>query len=405
MILHLFKNNKPMFLWGAVAFAIAFSAFNCSGFKEPVQTSIEPDTLIYFSYSAKQQNELAQLLDKYNKKLGFNGTVLIGQKDSVFYSQYYGYRNFSLRDSLNLQSAFQLASVSKQFTAVAILQLYEKNLLKLSDSIEHFYPQFPIKGITIHQLLTHRSGLPNYQYFLQHIPTTYDTLISNQQVVQEIIDKQLTPYFKPNRRYLYSNTGYAVLAAIVEKVSGISFKDYVENQIFKPLQMVNSFVYSGKESQKNANTATGYLYNWRPAEDNYLDGVMGDKGIYTTTEDLFKWDQGLYKNIIINADTLAQAFEPLGKPLHFKSNYGYGWRMFYWGSDSTKVLFHGGWWHGFRTLLMRIPSDSTTIIVLKNRSKGAQISTKYFLNILYPDSLPSTDSLEYHIIEESSGDS
>lgn len=398
------KDNKPFVIWWAVAIAIAFSSFNKPGCSPDVVEIQIPDTLIYFDFTASQKTELSQLFNSYHANYGFNGVVLIGQKDSVFYSQSFGYSNHAERDSLNLQSAFQLASVSKQFTAVAILQLYQKGLLKLTDSIEHFYPDFPIKGITIHQMLIHRSGLPNYHYFLQHIPTTYDTLLNNQDIVQEIIDKQLTPYFKPNRRYLYSNTGYAVLAAIVEKESGLSFSTYIEKNIFQPLHMEHSFMYSGIPTQKKENAATGYLYNWRLAEDNYLDGVLGDKGVYTTAEDLFLWDQGLYKNLIINPDTLALAFRPIGKPAYFRSNYGYGWRMYSWGKDSTKVLFHGGWWHGFRTLLMRIPKDSTTIIVLKNRSKGVQVSSRKILNILYPDSLPLSDSIEYHMEDETPGE-
>jgi len=254
--------------------------------------------------------------------------------------------------------------VSKQFTAVAILQLYQKGLLSLTDTIQTFYPKFPYKGITVHQLLTHRSGLPNYHYFFQHIPTTFDTVIDNQDVVKEMIDKFPEAYYRPNQRYHYSNTGYALLAAIVEKVSGISYANYLHKYIFSPLEMNSSFSHVELKTKTNIKTTTGYLYRWRLAEDNYLDGVLGDKGVYCSAADLFKWDQGLYSNKIIHSDTLAIAFEPLGKPSYFKSNYGYGWRMFNWKSDSTKVLFHSGWWHGYKTLLMRIEKDSTTIIVL-----------------------------------------
>lgn len=387
-------------VWWLIASAIAFASSNKIKSNDLAIEVAGTDSLIYFSYSADQQQQVQFLFNELHHKYGFNGVVVIGQKDSVFYSGSFGYSNYRSKDTLTENTAFQLASVSKQFTAVAILQLYQQKKLKLTDSIEHFYPGFPLKGITIHQLLTHRSGLPNYHYFLQHIPTTYDTLISNQQVVEEIMSKNIPIYFSPNRRYLYSNTGYAVLAAIVEKVSGLRFDAYVKANIFNPLKMEQSFIYQGIEVEKHATVATGYLYWWREAEDNYLDGVMGDKGIYASASDLFKWDQGLYHNQIIHPDTLELAFQPWGKPLHYKSNYGYGWRMFYWGQDSIKVLFHGGWWHGFKTLLLRIPQDSTTLIVLKNRSKGANISTRRLLHILYPDSLPPDDNQEIHVVEE-----
>jgi len=186
------------------------------------------------------------------------------------------------------------------------------------------------------------------------------------------------------------------IAAIVEKVSGISFTNYLHKYIFSPLEMSSSFTHIEIKKQTNIYTTTGYLYRWRMAEDNYLDGVLGDKGVYCSATDLFKWDQGLYYNKIIHRDTLAKAFEPLGKPSYFKSNYGYGWRMFNWKSDSTKVLFHSGWWHGYKTLLMRIEKDSTTVVVLKNRGKGASINTRQLMRILYPvsNSVIDTVSIE-----------
>lgn len=365
-------------------------------------TSIEPDTLIHFSFSEGQKVSLGKKFDNLHKYQKFNGAVIVGQKDSVFYADTFGFSNYQLKDSISLHSSFQLASVSKQFTAVAILQLYQKGLLKLNDTIQQFFPEFPYKNITIHQLLVHRSGLPNYHYFMQHIPTTYDTLIGNQDIVNEMIDKFPDTYYRPNRRYHYSNTGYALLAAIVEKVSGLKFEDYLDENIFEPLQMNNSFAYRGKFSKVKKLKTQGYLYRWRKAEDNYLDGVLGDKGVYCSVLDLFKWDQGLYAGKIINADTLNLAFKPMGKPKYFNSNYGYGWRMYHWGADSVKVIFHGGWWHGYRNLLMRIPQDSVTVVVLKNRSRGAKVSTRSIMQILYPQPIVSSDSIHSDSIQTDS---
>lgn len=381
-------------IWWAIAYAIAFYCFSdttCTTINQFEDSG--SDTLIYFSFSQNQKVELENYFNKKHEKFGFNGVVLLGQKDSIFYGKPFGYSNHETRDSLSLNSAFQLASVSKQFTAVTILQLYEQGLLKLTDSIQKFYPNFPYKGITIHQLLTHRSGLPNYHYFLQHIPTTYDTIITNQDVINEMITKAPEAYYRPNQRYHYSNTGYALLAGIVEKVSGIAFNEYLKKNIFRPLNMHESFSYNDGELASHTNLTAGYLYRWRLAEYNYLDGVLGDKGVYCSAIDLFKWDQGLYSNKIIDYSTLQLAFKPLGKPAYFKSNYGYGWRMYHW-NDSIKVLYHAGWWHGFKSLLMRIPSDSTTILVLKNRSKGASINSKQLLQILYPVSNSIQDTIE-----------
>lgn len=387
------KENKLLIIWWAIAYAIAFYCYGVQFLDFSHNDNINnQDTVIYFSFSEGQKTKLKEYFQNKHANQKFNGVVVIGQKDSVFFEQSFGYADYKSRDSLSINSIFQLASVSKQFTAVAILQLYQKGLLNLNDSVQKYIPLFPYKGVTIHQLLTHRSGLPNYHYFFQHIPTTYDTLLNNRDVVEEMMEKTPKAYYRPNRRYHYSNTGYALLAAVVESVTNISFSKYVHNNIFDPLEMKESFTYSDTELGKEVNT-TGYLRRWRQAEYNYLDGVLGDKGIYCSAIDLFKWDQGLYSGKIINIDTLNLAFQPMGKPKYFKSNYGYGWRMYNWGDHSIKILFHAGWWHGYRSLLMRIPKDSTTIIVLKNRSKGASISSKKVLQILYPDSLPKLDTI------------
>lgn len=391
--MRIFEKKKNSIFIGAIVLALAFYCLKKPGCVQSDSVIAQPDTLVYFSFNQQQKEDLQAYFGLKHKNQGFNGVVLIGQKDSVFYEQAFGYANYKEKDTLDLNSVFQLASVSKQFTAVAILQLFEKGRLKLTDSIQIFFPDFPYEGITVHQLLCHRSGLPNYHYFLQHIPTTCDTMLYAKNVVEEMTQKFPEAYYKPNQRYHYSNTGYALLAAIVEKVSGLSFDKYIRRNIFNPLDMDASFTFAdiGKDVEK-VNT-TGYLHRWRMAEDNYLDGVLGDKGIYCSAKDLFKWDQGLYSGKIIDTAILKLAFQPLGKPKYFKSNYGYGWRMFYWKTDSIKVDFHAGWWHGYKTLLLRIPKDSTTVIVLKNRSKGASIKTKRILNILYPDTIESSDTV------------
>lgn len=377
----------------AIVSVVAFSYFNKPRFLGGRTNEIINDSLIYFSYTQQQKEELQAYFSLKHRNQGFNGVVLIGQKDSIFYSEAFGYANFRNKDSLDINSVFQLASVSKQFTAIAILQLYQNGSLQLTDSVRRFFPDFPYKNITVHQLLCHRSGLPNYHYFLQHIPTTADTIIVVQDVVNEMIQKNPKAYYRPNQRYHYSNTGYALLAAIVEQVSGLTFDQYLRKYIFDPLKMFDSFTYAEIINGTSKLNTKGYLHRWRMAEDNYLDGVLGDKGVYCSVGDLLKWDQGLYTGKILDTSILKLAFKPVGKPIHYKSNYGYGWRMFYWKTDSTKVDFHAGWWHGYKTLLMRIPKDSTTIIVLKNRSKGASINSKRILKILYPPNIESTDTL------------
>jgi len=392
---HSTKNIIILIIWSSIVYTIV--SF-CNEYNKNINIlnknqSTNTTHKKTFSFTKQEIKNIENYFDKKYKYQRFNGTVLIGQKDSILFQKNYGYSNYKSRSLINNNSIFQLASVSKQITAVAILQLYQKGLLNINDSIQKFIPSFPYKNITIQQLLTHRSGLPNYHYFYQYIPTTYDTILNNNDVINEMITKKPKAYYTPNKRYLYSNTGYAILAYIVETVANTSFNKYIHKNIFTPLKMYNSFTYIDILSGKKENT-TGYLRRWKPAEYNYLDGVMGDKGIFCSAKDLFKWDQGLYTGKIINTDTLKLAFRPLGKPKRFKSNYGFGWRMY--NKDSIKILYHAGWWHGYRSLLMRIEQDSTTIIVLRNRSKGSSISYKKIVNIIYSnntnDSNPSNIS-------------
>jgi len=370
------------------------------------QTNVNINNQVYFTYSDSQKLLIENLFEKYRKDFGFNGCVLIGQKDSIFYEHAFGYADYASNDTLTDDYTFQLASVSKQFTAVAILQLYQQGKLKLTDSIQHFFPEFPFQGITIHQLLVHRAGLANYHYFYQYISTSSDTVLNNNDLIKEMVTKRPAAYHWPDQRFQYSNTGYALLACIVEKVTGMAFEDYLDQNIFKPLDMNTAFAYRGHHATKRSQAATGYRRNWKVAEDNYLDGVLGDKGIYCSVYDLFKWDQGLYKGIIINTDTLEKAFQPMGKPVRSASNYGYGWRIIKWGdADSTaiKIMYHAGWWHGFHSLLIRIPKDTTTIVVLRNGGKGKNVSSESILKILYPLQLTEIHSLTSEIDSPISG--
>ena len=170
----------------------------------------------------------------------------------------------------------------------------------------------------------------------------------------------------------------------------MKFEIYLQRNIFEPLQMSRTFTYRAMAGTKYPPHAIGYETRKIPADDNYLDHFLGDKGIYSTATDLFKWDQGLYSGKIINPDTLQLAFQPMGRRVRFGTNYGYGWRITTY-ADTIPVQFHSGWWHGFKTMLVRIPKDTSTIVVLRNGSnRSGGISMNQLLDILY--SSESTDT-------------
>jgi CubicO group peptidase (beta-lactamase class C family) len=246
-----------------------------------------------------------------------------------------------------------------------------------------FFPDFPYPDVTIELLLCHRSGLPNYIYFTDKYVRDKQTPLTNSFVVTLMSSLKPPPYFLPDRTFNYSNTGYAVLAAIVEKVTKLSYPEFVRKEIFQPLGMTHSGFAEWHPSD-SLDRAVGYNRGWNEAAFTFLDGVMGDKGIYASPGDLFLWDQGLYKGTILSTHTLRDAFEPRGKKADSKKNYGFGWRMMKL-EDKTQILYHTGWWEGFQTLLVRIPKDRTTIVVLKNRKAGI-IDKAAILKVLYPES-------------------
>ncbi len=314
----------------------------------------------------------------------FNGNVLIAQRGVVVYEESFGYADLRKKTPLTKDYKFQIASVSKQFTAVAIMQLYEKGLLNYNDSIQKYLPDFPYKGINIHMLLTHTSGLPNYTYLCDRKFPFKDSAVYNTEVIKCLEKYHPAKYYSPGKRFDYSNTGYVLLASIVEKISGLSFPEYMQKNIFEPLGMKNTFIYIKGKTNIPGFTTTGYKTWRRKAENIFLNGVYGDKGIYTTTEDLLKWDQGLYDNKIIKYTTLQRAFKPwTHKRWQHKKYYGYGWRI-YNNPKAGKVLYHSGWWYGYQSLLVRLEKDRSTIIVLKNKKTMGLINQKKLIDILYP---------------------
>ena len=381
IICTVFKSKKLLVLFFVVFFLTIISCEDNKG--EPVienndfVSGIVKDSL----EKNKKYNDL--FLDMY-KNYGFTGCVLVSQKGKVIFENYYGYSNIRNKDTLSLDKQFQLASVSKQFTALAILQLYEKGKLSLQDTIQKFFPNFPYHDITVHMLLSHRSGLPNYIYFYDKLYHDDYNPISNSQVLDSLIAYNPQWYYPPNKKFNYSNTGYMVLASIVEKLSGLSFANYMHKNVFGPLEMSNTLVYDKNIVDNIPNKATGYLYGKREAEDNFLNGVVGDKGVFSTVSDLYKWETGLYTGKIINKDTLNLAFKPHGRKLERKTNYGYGWRM-YNLKNNEQVLFHAGWWQGFQSLIIRLEQDSSSIIILKNRKNRYVFNHNDFFKILYPN--------------------
>jgi CubicO group peptidase (beta-lactamase class C family) len=219
--------------------------------------------------------------------------------------------------------------------------------------------------MTLRMLLCHRSGLPDYTKWVPLYDHDSKTPITNVQMLQMMALHKPALEFKPNRRFKYCNTNFAILAMVIEKTSGMSYDDFMTKYIFQPLGMANTFIYNPSKGLP-ANATISYKYNWRREPDMFADGVYGDKGIYSTPEDMYHWDQSFYQNKLLSNETIELAYGPCSFEKPGIKNYGLGWRMLCY-PNGNKVIYHNGWWHGNNTSFYRFIKENMTIIILGNK--------------------------------------
>jgi len=328
---------------------------------------------------ADKKNAIDAIVRSYAANDKFSGVVLVAEKGKVIYEKAVGYRTFADKTSLKKTDIFELASVSKQFTAMVIMMLKEKGLLKYDDMVEK-YLDIPYKGISIRNLLTHTSGLPDYQDIMD---AHWDkTKVANNTDILAYLNKYAPPkLFEPGTKYTYSNTGYVLLASIAEKVSGRDFIEFCNTEIFNKLGMKNTAIRTLDEKAAVKNFAIGHIYVKERNEyiradsfpsSNYTIWLGNRKGpgrISSTVEDLLKWDAALYTNDLVHQQTLEQAFIPTVLKDGTLSNYGFGWEIIAPAGQNGKIVWHNGDNPGYKTQIMRyIGLDRTLIILCNNAS-------------------------------------
>ncbi len=381
---------------GCLVILLGFTACNQTTSELPLEITILPEAETPPDTTLTEDEELhAESLQAYfgglhDEKL-FNGTVLVADHGKIIYEDAFGYAQRKLKDTLTTAHAFQLASVSKPFTAYAALVLKDQGKLDLDDDVTKYLPSFPYQGISIRMLMSHRSGMCNYQYFAdEHWPDRYANPINNDDVLSLLAQHRPMHYYPPNTRYDYSNSGFIVLASIVEKISGKSFENFMEDEVFGPLDMTSSSIYRKGDSELDmALIATGYDSRGRSAEDTYLNGVVGDKGVYSTVRDMLAFDQAMYEGTLVSLETLEEAFSPMNEDRKKKDNYGLGWRIKTMEADQRKVIYHTGWWKGFRTYFIRDIEFEKTLIVLDNYKRGRFLKVNELIDIMHFSQKPS----------------
>jgi CubicO group peptidase (beta-lactamase class C family) len=359
--------------------------------------------LLPFSVAAQKDYSslLRQFMNGQHDYFHFNGNVLVAREGKIIYQQALGYADLSSGRMLNDSSVFELASLSKQFTAMAIMICKEKGLLSYDDNIKKFFPRLPYDNITVRNLLTHTSGLPSYEtQFEKH--WDHRKIAFNKDVIDVLAQLKDTLFFKPGSKWQYSNTGYALLASIIEKVSGTTYNDFLYKNVFQPLGMTHTFVYNSRRSAYKfpANYALGYvrsdslkrytLPDSLPAYDYvyYLDGIVGDGCVNSTTGDLYKWDRALYGNKLVSKASLNEMLSPLvpTRAGDTASYYGFGVIVMP-HTRAGKTITHTGGWPGYATLITRHTDRNETIIVLSNNESNIGLMNASLESILADEEL------------------
>lgn len=333
--------------------------------------------------SAEQKHQAYRfdtLFTRLHKTGQFNGNVIIAKEGTILYQTALGFANRESGSLLTDSTQMQLASVSKVITATAVLMLYEQGLIKLEDTFKKYFPEFPYPDVTLQQLLNHRSGLPNYIYLFNEQIAQPNYKMNNEEVMDLFCFKVPKPYLKPNTRFNYCNTNYALLALLITKVSKLSYSDYLQTFIFKPLGMRHTNTINNLDTIHSI-LANPYNLKWQPVALDASDYVLGDKSIFSTPYDLFLFSEALFQNKLLKAQTQNLAYTPYSNEKKI-SNYGLGWRMRCFSDSLKKEVYHNGWWHGYRTAFHRRLKDKVTIVVLSNQLNRTAYQTWKIYQIL-----------------------
>ena len=311
-----------------------------------------------FGWAQEIASKVDECVGAYLRDHRFMGSVLIAKGGKIVVEKGYGMADLELDVPNTPQTKFRLGSITKQFTAAAILQLEEKGKLSVNDPISKYFTDSPAawKSITIHHLLTHTSGIPNYTDFPGFMAHETRKPLTVLQLIETFEGKPLD--FEPGSKWKYSNSAYELLGYVIEKLSGMSYEDYLQRNIFDRLDMQSSGYDHAAPILKNR--ASGYAAKNGTFENAaFLDmSIPYSAGsLYSTVEDLYRWDRSLYTERVLSRKSIEKMYTP------FKSNYAYGWEV---QETPRKQYSHGGGIFGFSTFIIRYPADDAFVVVLSN---------------------------------------
>lgn len=353
-----------------------------------MQTCLIHFILMLASCHADAQNKtthINKLMQQYHQYNMFDGAVLVAENNKIVYKAAFGLANREWNIPNQVDTKFMLGSVSKPVTATLVLIQVQKGLLNLNKTLADYLPEFknkPAAGVTIKQLLSHTSGMPNYDITKDFFPRISRQKFSREDYLKVFIDSALA--FTPAAQYAYSSWGYFTLGYLMEKVTGKTYSQLMNDDIFSKLNMRNSGSYY--HTQIVPNRATGYDYNfggYTSSDFRDQSNTMGTGDLYATVEDMYKFHVALSNNTLLNKELTAEMFTPGQSP----ARYGYGWfnqNFRYTPSDSIAANYHLGMTEGFISFILRIPTTNSFVIILCNSSPTDFFGiTKNIVRILF----------------------
>lgn len=312
-----------------------------------------------------RSGQVDALFAEFTEGVQPGAAVMVIENGEVVHRAGYGYANLEERTPIAADTAFRLASVSKQFTSMAVMLLAGEGRLAYDDAVSRYLPQLsPYPGVTFRHLMTHTGGLPEYYDVID----TSAGMPSNSDALALLATMDGTA-FAPGERYEYSNPGYDMLASLVAAISGTDFPAFMRSRIFAPLGMQGTLVHDHTRPDV-PQRALGYAPDERGGyvldNDDPLNGIVGSGGVFSTLNDLYRWDQALYGEALVSQATLEEAWTPARLNDGTAVDYGFGWRV----EDHRGHLRvrHGGSWVGFRTHIARCPEERFSVIILSNRA-------------------------------------
>lgn len=386
---------------------LSFALFSCKKEKsgsEELKTTLPNFGNVELDEIFKQENNklenkdsIVSVIDNYYKtvweKGDLWGSFLVAKGDEILYEGYRGYTQDNQQAPVNDTTALHVASISKSITAMAAMKLIEAGKMKLDDPLTKYFPGFPYPKVTVFTLLSQRSGLPKYEYFIEKIEPQPVELskefITNQDILNLLIRYKPELSRETNTGFMYCNTNYALLALLVEKVTKTPFPEAMQQIVFRPLKMNHTYILQEKDMERAAKS----FYQRGPRVYPYdrLDLIYGDKNVYTTPRDLLNFSKAMFAKNFLRADLHKMVFEPYSNERPGVNNYGLGFRMKIF-NENEKLTYHNGWWHGTNSVFAHLLKSNVTIIAIGNKY-SSRVYTSLALSGLFENFPYETEKL------------